>query len=207
MPFKLRYYRISFCLTTLFLSPIVVLIALDIYGTSVINRSSIYTAALILFFPGILCAAYSIWVCPYRSTDDDTFIFVYGPRSTIKLLSLMVWLPTIVLIVCGMIFVTNFNSHIGLTLRTTFHDLNFGLGTILIATILGIPSFLISRRLRPRMVVMTRRRLICFECAYDLRNIEHATNCPECGVSIPWINKIESNTPSSIPCPTGHDRA
>lgn len=147
-----------------------------------------------------------IWLCPYFASGDDAFEFNRPPRRAAKDLKFMIWILPLSSCLTGALLIAaslliNGSSKI-------ISDLILkGITTLAAGLVIAIPSFWVSKRLRPRMIAMTRRRLICFECGYDLRGNDDATTCPECGVAIPWIKQERSIAAETNQDPAGHDRA
>ena len=70
--------------------------------------------------------------------------------------------------------------------------------------LLFIPSLVISPKLQPRMVALARRRMLYFDCGYDLRGNPDAMECPECGAGVPPMEQEKNEVAGD---PGHHDRA
>lgn len=154
----------------------------------------------------IMCVC---WLCPYYASGDTSLEFKRPPNRTARELNRATWMGPIMFGSLGVLLmlVPVFDNVFFMTGWVGDSEQLVGKACLAACFIMVIPSLLVSRKLCPRVVDMTRRRLICFECGYDLRNIEHATTCPECGEAVPWINQANSLAIDPAQGPAGHDQA
>jgi hypothetical protein len=146
------------------------------------------------------------WLCPYFASGDDAFEFNRPPRRATKDLEFVLWILPISVCIWGVLLI------VASLLLNGLADINRDLilhGIILLAAsfAMAIPNRWVSKRIGPRMIAMTRRRLICFECGYDLRGNADATTCPECGEAVPWFNQEKPIATDPTQDPAKHDRA
>ena len=204
MLFKLWYSRVILAIIlacVLILMPFSVLLDLGLLGN---NHATAKIFRAITLFLVISSASLLIWVVPYIASNDSSLVFKHSPRRTIKELNVgLVVAPTIIFMCGAMVLLAPILFS---PLSVVRQDLFEGGLIFFVASILMIvPSLFVSNRLEPRMKAMTCRRLICYECGYDLQGNSDASSCPECGAEVPKLNTCSQDHPGQGPA--GHDRA
>ncbi len=209
MLFKLWYVRASIGLLVGAVFLLISLALLLEIGPP--DLSLIFVVTLLVLFLTLMLFAFLCLgcLCPYYASGDKSLNFKYTPRRTIRELNLTNWTMPIASIGIGVLLVLAplldevfiKTGWIGNT------EQQVGFGCLIAGVVTIPPSFWVSKKLRPRMIEMTRRRLICFECGYDLRNIEHATTCPECGDAVPRVNQEKPIATAPTQDPAHPDRS
>ena len=202
--FKLWYSRIILAIILvciLIFMPTSVLLDIGFLGNNHATAKAFRAITLIL---AISSTSLLIWVVPFFASNDGSLVFKHSPRRTVKDLNIVLVVTPTIIFVCGVIVLVapTLSSTPSIVRQNLFEQ---GLIFFVASIIMVVPSLLVSNRLEPRMKAMTRRRLICYECGYDLQGNSDASSCPECGAEVPKLNTCSQDHPGQGPA--GHDRA
>jgi hypothetical protein len=203
------YYRVSGYLTLVFMLPLIACLAFCEITTNDNIRSILNWTVSILMMPIIIGTIGLMWLCPYLASADDRVVFKDSPRTILYGLYLSVWAASAASVVIGVLLAFGLTHWFGIQTNSRWSlsvEQITGIAAVLVGCITALPNFYISKKLKPRMMAMTRRRLICFECGYDLRGTAEATSCPECGSTLRSLND-EQTTAHPGQGPADHDRA
>jgi hypothetical protein len=138
---------------------------------------------------------WSFWCCPYLEAGTLTPRWTrLTPRRALRVLRWAVWVPAVFLTLAVVVpWLVDWAASPYYTYGGGSHPrspyalrrLTLGEWMALGLVMPVIPCTLwLSRSIRGRLLRTVGRKLICFECGYDLRGNPSGLSCPECGAKI-----------------------